>query len=479
MRIYYYLWSWRCIDLPLWMGITKMQDTKAMTLLCPYYMNDFGGQEWPNRWNKLLGPAHTAFSMRVASSRALYAQLGLQSPLDLLHVDITSIETMLEPNQSPTVGNILVFQDHFMKHVLAYVTPDQTVKTITKFLYGGYISIFGAPARLLSDRGANFTSSVIEEICKILSIKQLQTMPYHPQTNGLVGRLHQMIMHMIGKLGEDKKADWPSHLAEIAHTYNATWSAVTGYSLHYLMFGQWLRLPVNFILPNIASNKAPMREAFIRHVDEYIASVQDRLRTALWEVQAQSMAEACEQKQYYNRKTGAVNLNPGNLILVKADACKGRRKIKDRWKEETWEVVHQIMTDIPSYKVTKQHGKSQVLHQNWLLLVASEVGMPLCMGNCHTWDRCTSPAPCKTTSVIGGRKWMPQENNGKAVTWWPTSKASLGWINGKLWLPPWTSTGASTVDRWRPQVMWCGCRPWKEHICRAEGVTLEPIDTGK
>ena len=43
-----------------------------------------------------------------------------------------------------------------------------------------------------------------------------------PQMNGLVERLHQMIMHMIGKLGEDKKADWPSHLAEIMHTYNAT-----------------------------------------------------------------------------------------------------------------------------------------------------------------------------------------------------------------------------------------------------------------
>ena len=37
-----------------------------------------------------------------------------------------------------------------------------------------------------------------------------------PQTNGLVERSHQMIMCMIGKLGEDKKADWPSHLAEIA-----------------------------------------------------------------------------------------------------------------------------------------------------------------------------------------------------------------------------------------------------------------------
>ena len=159
------------------------------------------------------------------------------APLDLLHVDFTSIETTLEPNQSPRVANIFMFQGHFTKHILAYVTPDQTAKTTTKFLYQDYISIFGAPARLLSDRGANFMSSVIDEMCKILGMKKLQTTPYHPQTNGLMERSHQMIMRMIRKLGEDKKADWLSHLAEIVHTYNATCSAVTGYSPHYLMFG--------------------------------------------------------------------------------------------------------------------------------------------------------------------------------------------------------------------------------------------------
>ena len=121
------------------------------------------------------------------------------APLDLLHVDFTSIETTLDPNQSPRVANILVFQDHFTKHVSAHVTSDQTAKTIPKFLYQGYISIFWALARLLSDRGANFTSSVFDEMCQILGMKKLQTTPYHPQTNGLVERSHQMIMQMIGK----------------------------------------------------------------------------------------------------------------------------------------------------------------------------------------------------------------------------------------------------------------------------------------
>ena len=238
-------------------------------------------------------------------------------------------------------------------------------------------------------------------------------MPYHPQTNGLVERLHQMIMHMIRKLGEDKKADWPSHLAEIVHTYNPTYSSDTGFILHYLMFRQRPRLPVDLYFPIIGS-KTPMREVSAKHVDKYVTSVQERLRTTLWEAQAQSMAEVHQQKWYYDRKIGAVNLKPGNLVLVKTDAFKGKRKIKDRWEEDTWEVVHQIKTDIPSYKVMNQHGKSCILHQNWLLHVASEVGIPLCIGIHHAWDRCTSPILCKPTSMGGETKMMQQEKNGQS-----------------------------------------------------------------
>ena len=102
-----------------------------------------------------------------------------------------------------------------------------------------------------------------------------------------------MIMHMIGKLGEDKIADWPSHLAEIAHTYNATRSSVTGYSPHYLMFGRQPRLLVDFIFPTIGSKKAPTRKASARSVDMYVAFVRDKLRSTLQEAQAQSTTEAC------------------------------------------------------------------------------------------------------------------------------------------------------------------------------------------
>ena len=165
-----------------------------------------------------------------------------------------------------------------------------------------------------------------------------------------------------------------------------------------------------------------MREASAKCVDEYVATVYDRLRTALQEAQAQSTTEAQCQKRYYDQKIGAMDLKPGNLVLVKADAFKGKRKIRDRWEEETWKVVHQIATDIPSYEVKDQCGWSHILHRNWLLLIASEVGIPLCIGVHHTWDRCTSPIPCKPTSKGSESMMMPQKNSWWVVSQCPASK---------------------------------------------------------
>ena len=84
--------------------------------------------------------------------------------MDLLHVDFTSIEMTLELNRPPKVANVPVFQDQFMKNIMAYMTPKQTTKTVAKLLYQGYISIFGAQVRLLSNQGVNFMSSIIDEM---------------------------------------------------------------------------------------------------------------------------------------------------------------------------------------------------------------------------------------------------------------------------------------------------------------------------
>ena len=64
---------------------------------------------------------------------------------------------------------------------------------------------------------------------------------------------------MIRKVGEDKKTNWPGHLAEIVHAYNTAQSAIMGYSPHYLMFGCRPRLLVDCYFPTFRGAEVPRR----------------------------------------------------------------------------------------------------------------------------------------------------------------------------------------------------------------------------
>ena len=75
------------------------------------------------------------------------------------------------------------------------------------------------------------------------------------------------------------------------------------------------------------------------------------------EAQMQSTPEAERQKRYFNRKANAISLETGDLVLAKADAYRGRRKVKEWWKEETYEVECQIAEGIPSYLMKNQQTR--------------------------------------------------------------------------------------------------------------------------
>ena len=113
-----------------------------------------------------------------------------------------------------------------------------------------YCTVFGTPAKLLSDHGANFTSALVEELCSTFGIQKCRTTAYHPQCNGQVERFHQMLFWMIGKLAVDKKAHWEQHLSELIQAYNSTRSTVTGYSPHYLDVWEETLPPCWFFLPH-------------------------------------------------------------------------------------------------------------------------------------------------------------------------------------------------------------------------------------
>ena len=119
-------------------------------------------------------------------------------PLQLVHLNFTSFETTTNLNESPKVKHASVIVDHFMRYTRAYVIKDQKASIAAKTLYEGFISIFGAPKRILTDQGRAFTSEVVEQLCSQIGISTLTTTAYHPQGNGQVEQAHQNLESMIG-----------------------------------------------------------------------------------------------------------------------------------------------------------------------------------------------------------------------------------------------------------------------------------------
>ena len=145
-------------------------------------------------------------AFKGAISKVPLCPIRTHTPLELIHMDFMSVESTMELNKPPCIKNDLVITNHFTQYALAVVTKDQTAKTIPKILYERFILVFRAPTKILSDCGANFTSTLVEELCAVFSIQKCRTMAYHAQCNGQVERFHQMLFCMIGKLVSDKKA---------------------------------------------------------------------------------------------------------------------------------------------------------------------------------------------------------------------------------------------------------------------------------
>ena len=79
---------------------------------------------------------------------------------------------------------VLVFQDYLTKWPLAIPMPDQKTHRIAELLVTEVIPLFGVPEALLSDRGTNLLSHLMQDICKLLGIQKLNTIAHHPESHG-------------------------------------------------------------------------------------------------------------------------------------------------------------------------------------------------------------------------------------------------------------------------------------------------------
>ena len=79
---------------------------------------------------------------------------------------------------------ILTVVDFATRYPEAVALPKIETERVAETLLDTFSRV-GFPKEILSDRGGQFTSDMIAEVCRLVSIKQLFTTAWHPMCDGL------------------------------------------------------------------------------------------------------------------------------------------------------------------------------------------------------------------------------------------------------------------------------------------------------
>ena len=93
----------------------------------------------------------------------------------------------------------------------------------------------------MTDRGAQFRSSLWQGLGRLMGIKCTNMTAYHPQANGLVERLKASLM------AREQSTNWMKHLLMALLGIRSAWRPELGGSPAELVFGTSLHLPGEFV----------------------------------------------------------------------------------------------------------------------------------------------------------------------------------------------------------------------------------------
>ncbi|GFY23812.1 hypothetical protein TNCV_3536061 [Trichonephila clavipes] len=132
----------------------------------------------------------------------------------------------------------LTMIDRFSKWPEAQPLKDITAETEAFFF--SWVSRFGTPAILTTDRGRQFESSLFKALSKLLGVQKCRTTGYHPQADGMIEELHRPLKSAIKCHATER---WTEVLPIILLGLRASLKEDILCTPAELVFGTTIRLP--------------------------------------------------------------------------------------------------------------------------------------------------------------------------------------------------------------------------------------------
>ena len=312
---------------------------------------------WPAMYREVRDYINSCERCTMGHAPALHttsSHLLASRPLEILAIDFTKLETASDGRE-----NVLVLTDVFSKFTQAIPTRNQEAGTVAKVLVHEWFQRYRVPQKIHSDQGRDFESKLVKFLCELYGIKKTRTTPYHPRGNAQCERFNRSLHDLLRTLPPEQKSKWPQYLPELVQAYNNTPHASTGFSPHFLLFGQEPQLPVDHLLGRTTTSAVGPTD-WVRQHRLHLQASHARALKHLQEA-------AAERRKQTDQKAADHPLHVGDLVYLR-NRVLGRSKIQDRWRPELHVVTARPYPGIHVYGVKPfSGGQERTLSRDNLL----------------------------------------------------------------------------------------------------------------
>jgi hypothetical protein len=182
--------------------------------------------------------------------------------------------------------HILTMVDRTTRWLEAVPIASTSARSCAEAFCSSWIARFGVPDTLTTDRGAQVTSSLWNELSKLLNISHISTTAFHPQSNGMVERFHRRLKAAL--IARCSSPDWVAHLPWVLLSLRVTPHEKSALSPAEAVFGSALILPSQF-----SSTPEDAQSAFLTNLSHCLSgSLQTSVKSSVSPSIPSALAEA-------------------------------------------------------------------------------------------------------------------------------------------------------------------------------------------
>ena len=204
---------------------------------------------------------------------------------------------------------ILTIVDYWTRWCEAIPIPDKKAETVAMAFMTQFVSRYGVPMTILTDRGTEFVNETFHSCCReLLSTWKVKTTAYHAQTNGLCERLNGCIEKMLRAYIKDTQTNWDVKLPFVLMAYRAAVQETIRETPYRMTFGQEMPIPIDWIYGN--PDQVPKSK--INFVQDLRISIE-----AAFERARENVSKAMKrQKRCYDKHVRAHPFKIGDTVMV-------------------------------------------------------------------------------------------------------------------------------------------------------------------